>query len=33
MPKLYIISDVHGFYDEMRTALDKAGFDPTDENS
>lgn len=33
MPKLYVISDVHGFYDEMRTALDKAGFDPTDENS
>ena len=33
MQKLYVISDVHGFYDEMRTALDKAGFDQTDENS
>lgn len=33
MPKFYIISDVHGFYDEMRFALDKAGFDPNDENS
>lgn len=29
----YIISDVHGFYNEMRTALDEAGFDPNDENS
>lgn len=33
MPKLYVISDVHGFYDEMIDALDKAGFDPSDENS
>lgn len=33
MPKFYIVSDIHGFYDEMRTALDEAGFDPNDENS
>lgn len=33
MPKFYVISDVHGFYNEMREALDKAGFDPNDENS
>lgn len=33
MPKLYCLSDVHGFYNEMREALDKAGFDPSDENS
>lgn len=29
----YVLSDVHGFYNEMRDALDKAGFDPNDENS
>ena len=33
MPKFYVLSDVHGFYNEMREALDKAGFDPNDENS
>lgn len=33
MPKLYVLSDIHGFYNEMREALDKAGFDPNDENS
>lgn len=27
MPKLFVVSDVHGFYDEMKAALDKAGFD------
>ena len=32
MPKLYCISDVHGFYDEMIEALDKAGFDPNNED-
>jgi hypothetical protein len=32
MPKLFIISDVHSFYDEMKYALDKAGFDPENEN-
>lgn len=33
MPKFYVISDVHGFYNEMRVALDEAGFDSNDENS
>jgi serine/threonine protein phosphatase 1 len=33
MAKFYIISDVHGFYKEMKAALDIAGFDPNDENS
>lgn len=33
MPKFYVISDVHGFADEMKEALDKAGFDSSDENS
>lgn len=28
MAKLFVISDVHGFYDEMIKALDEAGFDP-----
>ena len=27
MPKLFVLSDVHGFYDEMKKALDDAGFD------
>ena len=31
MLKFYVISDVHGFYDEMIYALDKAGFDPNNE--
>lgn len=26
--KYYCIADVHGFYDEMKAALDAAGFDP-----
>ena len=33
MPKLYVISDVHSYYDEMRKALDEVGFNPNDENS
>lgn len=33
MPKFYVISDIHSYYDEMRKALDEAGFDPNDENS
>lgn len=33
MAKFYVISDVHGFYDEMKAALDEARFDPNDENS
>lgn len=32
MPKLFVISDVHGYYYEMLDALDAAGFDPTNEN-
>lgn len=32
MPKLFCISDVHGFYDEMIEALNEAGFDPSDES-
>lgn len=32
MPKLFVISDVHGFYNEMKRALDDAGFDPENEN-
>lgn len=31
MPKLFVISDVHSYYDEMIYALDKAGFDPENE--
>jgi hypothetical protein len=27
MPKFFIMSDIHGFYDEMKSALDKSGFD------
>lgn len=33
MSKFYVISDVHGFYDEMIKALDESGFDANDENS
>ena len=33
MAKLYVISDVHGFYDEMMIALNEAGFDPNDKDS
>ena len=32
MPKLFCISDVHGFYNEMIEALNKAGFDPNNED-
>lgn len=31
MPKFFVVSDVHGFYDEMKLALDEAGFDPNNE--
>lgn len=27
MPKLFCVSDIHGFYDEFKSALDSAGFD------
>ena len=32
MKQFYILSDVHGFHDEMRLALDNAGFDISNEN-
>ena len=31
MPKFFCVSDIHGFYDEMKEALDSAGFDPNNE--
>ena len=31
MPKLFVISDVHGAFDAMKEALDDAGFDPGNE--
>ncbi len=31
MKKLFIISDIHGFYTEMKTALDEAGFRENDD--
>lgn len=31
MLKFFIISDIHGYYDEMKSALDEAGFDPNNE--
>lgn len=32
MPKFFVISDVHGFYNEMKSALDKSGFDPCNDD-
>lgn len=32
MPKFFCLSDVHGFYKEMREALDVAGFDPNNKD-
>lgn len=32
MPKFFVTSDIHGFYTEMKEALDEAGFNPDDEN-
>lgn len=32
MPKFFVVSDIHGFYDEMIEALNEAGFNPDDEN-
>ena len=31
MPKLFCVSDIHGFYDELIEALNKAGFDESNE--
>ena len=30
--KYFVVADVHGFYDEMKAALDAAGFDANNEN-
>ena len=32
MPKFFVCSDLHSFYTPFKTALDKAGFDPSNEN-
>lgn len=32
MPKFYIFSDCHGYYNELKKALDEAGFDPNNED-
>ena len=32
MPKFFVISDVHSYYDEMKNALNEAGFDPNNES-
>lgn len=32
MPKLFVVSDVHSYYDEMKRALDEVGFDPANED-
>jgi serine/threonine protein phosphatase 1 len=32
MSKFFVMSDIHGFYDEMKLALDEAGFDPNNED-
>ena len=31
MHKLFVVSDIHGFFDEFKFALDEAGFDPQNE--
>ena len=30
--KIFAVSDIHGFYTQLREALDKAGFDSENEN-
>lgn len=32
MMKLFVVTDIHGFYDEMQSALTKAGFDHNNPN-
>ena len=32
MPKLFVTSDIHSYYDALITALNEAGFDENDEN-
>ena len=32
MPKLFVISDIHSFYDEMIESLNNSGFDKDNSN-
>lgn len=32
IPKFFVTSDIHGFFDEFKKALDEAGFDENNEN-
>lgn len=32
MPKFFVFSDCHSYFNELKKALDEAGFDPNDEN-
>ena len=32
MPKFFVTSDIHSYYEPLIEALDKAGFDKNDEN-
>ena len=32
MPKFFVFSDVHGYFTELKTALDEAGYDPLNED-
>ncbi len=32
MAKFFVISDIHSFFDEMKNALDEAGFDPNNKD-
>lgn len=32
MSLYFVTSDIHGFYNELQTALNGAGFDPNNEN-
>lgn len=32
MPKFFVISDIHSYFDEMKKALDDTGFDPNNED-
>lgn len=32
MPKFFVTSDIHGYYDQLQQALDEAGFDPNNED-
>ena len=32
MPKLFVVSDIHSYFEPFKKALDEAGFDPNNEN-